>query len=110
MTNLIKECERLALELATEKARSAQLEAALQKIDEPKKYHHVETDAYTRAGCFQFVAHEALKLSPSTSLNAIRKAQCALGHYSIYKSEPGKDGAAATNALDTLNEVFGEIK
>lgn len=37
------------------------LRAALRKIDEPMKYHHWETDPYTRAGCFQFVAHEALK-------------------------------------------------
>jgi len=34
---------------------------ALLKIDEPLKYHHWEEDPYTRAGCFQFVAHEALK-------------------------------------------------
>lgn len=32
---------------------------ALRKIDEPMKYHHWEEEPYTRAGCFQFVAHEA---------------------------------------------------
>lgn len=34
---------------------------ALRKIDDPKKYHHVEPDSYTQAACFQFVAQEALK-------------------------------------------------
>jgi len=43
------------------KARVQKLVEALRKIDDPMKYHHLEEDAYTRAGCFQFVAHEALK-------------------------------------------------
>lgn len=33
---------------------------ALLKIYDPKKYHHWEEDTYTRAGCFQFVAQQAL--------------------------------------------------
>lgn len=32
---------------------------ALRKIDDPKKYHHLEPDSYTQAACFQFVAYEA---------------------------------------------------
>lgn len=35
---------------------------ALLKIYDPIKYHHLETDPNTQAGCFQFVAQEALKV------------------------------------------------
>lgn len=49
---------------------------ALQKIYDPRTYHHLEPDSYTQAGCFQFVAQEALKevgvidLLPESQLNA----------------------------------------
>lgn len=42
---------------------------ALQKIDDPAKYRHLEPDDYTRAGCFQFVAHEALKFDGQENPN-----------------------------------------
>lgn len=37
------------------------LYSSMLKIYEPTKHHHWEEDAYTRAGCFQFVAQESLK-------------------------------------------------
>jgi hypothetical protein len=49
------------MELRQLKNENEKLREALRKIDEPHKYHHWEEDAYTRAGCFQFVAHEARK-------------------------------------------------
>lgn len=42
-------------------AENAKMREALQKIDDPMKYHHWEEDPYTRAACFQFIASEALK-------------------------------------------------
>lgn len=42
-------------------AENVLLKTALLKIYDPMKYHHWEEDPYTRAGCFQFVAQEALK-------------------------------------------------
>jgi hypothetical protein len=33
----------------------------LQKIANPRKYHHWESDPYTRAGCFQHVADGTLE-------------------------------------------------
>jgi hypothetical protein len=51
-----KDCPLIVL-----KELLALAKVALRKIDEPLKYHHWEEDPYTRAGCFQFIAHEALK-------------------------------------------------
>lgn len=42
------------------KEYALKLREALEKIAEPEKHHHWEKDAYTRAGCFQHVAQEAL--------------------------------------------------
>jgi hypothetical protein len=46
--------------IAQLEAENKVMEDALKKVDDPIKYHHWEQDDYTRAGCFQFVAHEAL--------------------------------------------------
>jgi hypothetical protein len=55
-STVVEICNRL-LKLEEAYAKAV---VALKKIDEPMKYHHWEDDAYTRAGCFQFVAHSAL--------------------------------------------------
>ncbi len=34
---------------------------ALRKIEDPQTYHHWHEEPYTRAGCFQSIAHEARK-------------------------------------------------
>ena len=49
-------CERIDL---LEK-QNAVMKAALQKISDPRKYHHVEPDDYTQVACFMHVANEAL--------------------------------------------------
>lgn len=105
--------ENLRTQLAASKAREARLESALQKIDEPMKYHHWEEDPYTRAGCFQFVAHEALKADSDgiETLAAIREAmveletfeECNCDRAGAYKSLCGLH-----TALHKLKEVFGE--
>ncbi len=49
--------------------RIEKLRDALNKIDEPFKYHHWEEDSYTRAACFQFVACEALRADDALDSN-----------------------------------------
>lgn len=102
--------------LAQSKAHEARLVDALQKIDEPMKYHHWEEDPYTRAGCFQFVAHEALKSDPEgvETLAAIREAMEAFDRVNWFEHIQGgyvvldKEAGRMFKTIAKLKEVFGE--